>query len=239
MADFRRTSDAKEDVAFRAVVCLAPGLLALSLSIYLIVYDNAWTVGLKWVTLIASAAGMGYGIYHLLQFRKIKSNDIVCPFCEAYNVFTERPMEDVRCSECNREIPLLDGNIVKVFQVRCGFCNALNWYSEKSTGLICEECDRTIPISTSVDASPALKTFTRQDDNQPYDLVLTDCGRKSEELIPILQQMLALNRNHVKSIIDEIPVVLLQGVPKRKADMLATQIQVHGGSAESRPSGSA
>ncbi len=239
MRFLKRTSDEREDLGYRVFVCLFPGLVSLALAYMLFYYQSAWLAGLKWVLLIGGVLGLAYGIYHLLQFFKIKSFDVQCPFCEAYNIFTEKPMEDVRCSECNRQIPIVDGHILQVFQVRCGYCNTLNWYNDTSTGLICEECDRVIPIAGADEsASPALKTFTRHDETLPYDLVLIDGGRKEEDLIPVLQQMLALNRNHVKNILNEIPVVLLQGVPKRKADLLAMQIQVHGGSAESRPSGS-
>lgn len=238
MDELKRTSDAKEDIAFRTLMCFLPGGVTLAIAAVLFVYASGWTLGLRWVLLMAGTAVTAYGFYHWLQIRKVGSYDVVCPFCEAYNDFTEPPQEDVRCRECNREIPIQDGNVLRVYQVRCGYCNTLNWYSDKSTGLLCEQCDREIPISVSdeVSASPALKTFSRQDDNLPFDLYLIDPGKKIEEFIPVLQQMLALNRNHVKKIVEEVPVLLLQGIPKRKADMLVTQIQVHGGVAEARPS---
>lgn len=240
MRFFKRTTDEKEDIGFRAFVLLVPGLLTFALGAWLFYYRSEWLAGLYWVLMILGGGGFIYGLYELFKVTKVESFDVQCPYCEAFNMFTEKPTDDVRCGECNRQIPIADGNVIPVYQVRCGYCNTLNWYNDKSTGLICEECDRAIPISTDDDsASPALKTFTRQDETLPYDLVLTDAGRKHEELIPVLQQMLALNRNHVKNILEETPVVLLQGVPKRKADLLAMQIQVHGGSAEARPSGSA
>ncbi|MCE9557511.1 MAG: ribosomal protein L7/L12 [Armatimonadetes bacterium] len=139
-------------------------------------------------------------------------------------------------------IPVQDGKILAVQQVRCGFCNHLNYYNETSVGLICEECDREIPIAT-VDGQLAPKSFhmfTRHDDDKYYDLVLLEAGKKTEEVISCLQHMLALNRNQVKQMLDELPVTLLTGINKMKADMLNAQLSAHdavGQVAESKEQG--
>ena len=54
-------------------------------------------------------------------------------------------------------------------------------------------------------------------------------------MIPTLQKMLALNRNQIKDIIDRTPAILLQGVPKMKAELLAAEIKAKGGVAEANP----
>lgn len=239
MDHFERSSNAKEEYVQRALVSIIPGLICLGIAAPMFIFDpEGWTLGLRWVLTIAGAGAIGYGVWQLTLTRKIASNTVVCPFCQAKNSFTEQPMADVRCEKCNRDIPIMSGRVLRVFQVRCGYCNALNWYSEKSTGLICEQCDRAIPIATDEEhaASPALKTYTRHDDDSPYNLILLDPGHKREEMIPVLQKMLALNRNQVKDILDEVPVILLQGVPKKKAELMASQIQSHGGRADASPS---
>lgn len=237
MSDLERSSNVREAHAQRACLSLIPGGIGIFFTVILFVYASGWTLGLRWVMLGFSVAAVAYGLWELVQMRKITSYDVRCPFCEAKNVFTEEPMQDVRCEHCNREIPIVDGRQLRVFQVRCGFCNALNWYSEKSTGLICEECDRVIPIATDEEhaPSPALSAFARHDDDSPYNLILIDGGPKHEEIIPVLQRMLALNRNQVKDIIGEVPVILLQGVPKKKAELLAAQITAHDGQAKVAP----
>jgi hypothetical protein len=47
--------------------------------------------------------------------------------------------------------------------------------------------------------------------------------------------MLALNRNHVKQMFDELPVTLLTGIPRMKAELLQAQLATHGGFAEFKP----
>lgn len=236
MSKVDRSSNIREVHAQRALMALIPGVLLLLVTIVFFIYASPWTIGLRWVMMLFSVGAIGYGCYELTQMRKITTSDVVCPFCQAKNVFTEAPMDDVRCDRCNREIPIVGGRILRVFQVRCGFCNALNWYSEKSTGLICEECDREIPIAADEGAaSPALHAYARHDDNSPYNLILIDAGAKKEEMIPVLQKMLALNRNQVKDLMDDAPVVLLQGVPKKKAELMAAQIASHGGRADFSP----
>ncbi|HXH60783.1 MAG TPA: hypothetical protein VNI20_05435 [Fimbriimonadaceae bacterium] len=237
MPDLDRSSNIKEIRTQRALMAMIPGGIGLFIAIVLFSYHAPSTIGLRWVMLLASVGALGYGIWQLSLISKITTFDIVCPFCDGKNIFTEQPMDDVRCDHCNREIPIVNGRLLKVFQVRCGYCNALNWYSEKSTGLICEECDRVIPISTEEgqEATAAFTTFSRQDDDAPYNLMLIDAGPKHEEIIPVLQKMLALNRNQVKDIIDEVPVILLQGIPKKKADLLAAQIGAHDGRAKVAP----
>jgi ribosomal protein L7/L12 len=236
MSEVDRSSNIREQRAQRALMALVPGVLGLLFCVVLFVYASGWTVGLRWVLLVLSLAAVAYGLWQFFEMRKVTSFEIVCPFCNGKNIFTIEPMNDVRCEHCNRDVPILDGRALKVFQVRCGYCNTLNWYSEKSTGLICEECDRAIPIATDEGhASPAMHTYARQDDDTPYNLVLLDAGPKREEMIPVLQKMLALNRNQVKDLMDDVPMVLLQGVPKKKAELMAAQILSHGGRASASP----
>lgn len=232
MADGDYTSNVKEDLSSRAILAIAPGIVAILIGLIGVIYRGLWTA-LGWVLVIMGAIAVGFGVYLSLKIRKVQSNDVVCPYCDYNNELTEPPTEDIRCRSCNRDIPVLDGEILEVFQVRCGYCNALNYYSEKSTGLICEECDRAIPISTD-EESPTEKVFekfTIHDDDRPYDLILTKAP-SSEEMISCLQHMLAMNRNQVKQILDELPVTLLTGIPKKKAELLSAQISVHKGTSE-------
>ena len=48
--------------------------------------------------------------------------------------------------------------------------------------------------------------------------------------------MLAMNRNQVKQMLEEAPVVLLTGIPKKKAELLKAQIEMHHGKADTRVS---
>jgi ribosomal protein L7/L12 len=161
---------------------------------------------------------------------------VACPYCEQINVLTEKPNAGFTCIHCARVIPVEpDGTILPVFQVRCGYCNSLNYYNEKSEALICEVCDREIPISTNAETPRNLpRSFTIHDDDNLYELVLVDAGNKTEEVIKVLQQMLALNRSQVKQVIADAPVTLLTGITRKKAEMLQIQLGVHDASAEFR-----
>lgn len=224
-----------------ALVAAMPGVIVVLIAAVMMYYQKTQPPHqispLAWVVLLIGLGVVGYGVSRGLKARQVEGVRIECPFCQTQNELTKVPKDDFRCTHCNREVPVLDGNVLPVFQVRCGYCNHLNYYSEKSTGLICEECDRAIPLATD-DQSPVKKTmeaFTVQDDNQPYDLVLNSAP-KSEEMISVLQHMLALNRNQVKDLLEDLPAVLLTGIPKKKAELLKAQISAHKGDASSKVS---
>ncbi|MCA0360842.1 MAG: hypothetical protein LCH41_07285 [Armatimonadetes bacterium] len=236
----QQSETVKEQFASEALIALLPGLLIALVGGVVMYYQSKqgglW-VGLGIVFILIGLGIAGYGLSRLKKVREVQDVKITCPFCQEVNALTMEPHSDFRCSHCNREVPIQNGKMLQVYQVRCGFCNALNFYSEKSTGLICEECDREIPIATD-EASPAKKVFaayTIKDDNQPYDLILTSAP-DSEDMVKCLQQMLALNRNQVKDIIGDLPQTLLTGIPKKKAELLVAQISVHKGTAESQVS---
>ena len=238
MAGTQRSSNVREEQLQKAFFAIVPGVIALTFAIVLFINDARSMDGLKWVLLLASIGAIGFGLRVLLQMRQVGRVELTCPFCGGRNFFTTAPQSDVRCDKCNRDIPVLDGRVLKVHQVRCGFCAELNYYSDKSTGLLCESCDREIPISTddSNAPSPALQTYAMHDPTKVrYNLVLVDAGAKREVMIPTLQKMLALNRNQIKDIIDRTPAILLQGVPKMKAELLAAEIKAKGGVAEANP----
>lgn len=188
---------------------------------------------------MAAAAVGAYGLYQAYKSKHVNELEVTCPYCKDKNFLVKTPQSEFRCDHCHRMIPAEDGRLLEVFEVRCGYCNALNYYNEKSTGLICESCNRVIPISgeESEDTpTKAFEVFTIHDDEQDYDLSLVESGPKTEEMITCLQHMLALNRNQVKQMFEELPVKLLTGVPKKKAELLSVQISSHGGTAEIAPS---
>lgn len=227
---------AKEVIASEGLPYIVGAVIVLIVAAVMAFYTNQQYRAVSPLAYVLGVIGLacaGYGVYRMTRISKIQEYKLECPFCNTANVLTAMPKDDFRCVHCNREVPMEKGNILAVFQVRCGFCNALNYYSEKSTGLICEECDRAIPIATDEDthAKKVFENYTIHDDDQPYDLVLVSAP-KSEEMIACLQQMLALNRNQVKDLLEELPQTLLTGIPKKKASLLMTQISIHKGKAE-------
>lgn len=227
----------QEEYTSNALIALVPGIAIILLGGVMFFYQRSQggtLVALSLVLVVIGLAICGYGITQARKARKVIGYAVECPFCQARNELTLKPKEDFRCGTCNREVPVdVDGTIMAVFQVRCGYCNTLNFYSEKSTGLICEDCDREIPIASDQEttAKRVFESYTIHDDNHPYDLVLIEAP-ESEDMIKCLQTMLALNRNQVKDILEELPQTLLQGIPKKKAELLSAQLAVHKGKSD-------
>ncbi len=194
-------------------------------------------LGLAWVLVLAGLVACGYSAYVLLQARKITSFMLECIFChERFELLEPPGNEDVTCLHCHRLIPIQDSVALPVSEVRCGFCNNLSFYSAKSQFLICENCDREIPISVGDDVAPKIipRGYAVEDDASTYELTLDAVPNQehpSEDLITALQHMLALNRAQVKDLLSEVPTTLLVGIPKKKAEMLRAQLSAHGATA--------
>lgn len=232
----KRSSDVLEIIAENALYFLVTGVCFLVLGFIFWYWKGAGTfILLAYVLLLVGAILFIAGLVSLLKVRKVQFVGVKCPFCGAKNELTEQPTEDFNCVECSRMIPIEDGKVMKVAQVRCGFCSALNYYTDKTEVLICEECDHEIPIAQDEEGRPTKsipKAFKITDDDSLYELVLTDAGKNTEETISALQQMLALNRNQVKDILETLPATLLTGINRRKAEMLQAQLAVHGAAAD-------
>lgn len=233
MSDFQRSSDVIETFSAKAIGAGIGGVVGLLAGIPMILYKGMM-IGLGFVLVIGGVAALSYAIYELVQIKKVGGVKLECPYCKGTNVLTAQPNHDFSCRNCHRMIPVENGRMLEVNQVRCGYCNTLNFYSERSFGLICESCDHEIPIAGLEGGRKRVENFAVRDDDQVYELVLVSAERMSEELIGVLQHMLALNRNQVKDILGNLPQPLLQGIPRKKAELLAAQINGHGAKAEYR-----
>jgi hypothetical protein len=234
----QRYSDVIESISEKAFYFFLGTIVCGALGGILYKYrGDGYLVGLAYVLLIAAVLMLVYGIYVASQARKVKTFNIECPICTEVNELTEKPTnEDITCVACNHRIPIQDGKVLPVMQVRCGYCNSLNYYSDKTDLLICETCNHEIPIHQE-DGKPVKhlpKGFALVDDNMLYELVLLEGSKTDEDLVKTLQSMLALNRNQVRDLLDELPVTLLQGITRMKADMLTAQLVGHGAKAEGR-----
>ncbi|CAN5374240.1 hypothetical protein BH11ARM2_BH11ARM2_20140 [soil metagenome] len=243
MNKIQRVSDVIEILGEKSLLLGGGGVALLGLGGFAIRYQGfgGANLPLQAMLLLGGTGLIGYAAYTALQIRKVPTVGIVCPYCDARNHLTEQPTEDFRCTSCHRMVPLLEGKILEVHQVRCGYCNALNFYSDKTDVLLCEECNREVPISRDDDPNRPQKKLmpgfaVSNEEDALYDLVLLDGGPKNEEMVECLQHMLALNRNQVKNILSETPTVLLTGISRRKAELLKAQIQMHDGKADAQRS---
>jgi len=235
-----RASDVIEIFSERSISYAFGGVVAIAFAGLLLKYRGEGSLnGLSILLMVAGAAAIIFAIYSALQVRKVTSHDVNCPFCETPNVLVSAPTEDFPCVKCNRMIPVVDGKTIPVSQVRCGYCNELNYYSDKTEVLLCESCNHEIPIAHDESGAPK-KTipaaFVVVDDEAMYELRLTGHGKhKEEELINALQHILALNRNQVKQMLAELPVTVLTGITRKKAEMLKAQLSIYEGEAEFNP----
>ncbi len=235
MSDIQRSSDVVEEHSSLAIMLLIGGGILLVLGIVIAIYSNM-QAPVAFVLLGIGLTCTGLGIKHLLDAKKVSGVSVECPYCQFRNTLTETPNKDFACRGCNRMIPMEKGVMLKVEQVRCGYCNHLNYYSERSHGLLCEECDSIIPIAGIESDTKRIAAFARKEvDETSYELVLVSVEHRTEELISAMQQMMALNRNHVKDILDTLPQPLLSGINHTKADMLSAQLSIHKAKCEIRP----
>lgn len=234
-----RVSDIIEMTAEKALYYAIGGVAGVGLAAFFYTYrgQSGMFVPLAQVLGFFGVLSLGTGSYVALKIRKVTGIGFTCPICEAVNELTETPTDDFPCVQCHRMVPVRDGVVLPVSQVRCGFCNELNYYSDKTGALLCENCNHEIPISTDEDTPRKVipAAYAVVDDEALYELVLTGHGHKEEELIASLQHILALNRNQVKQMLTEMPVTLLTGITRRKAEMLKAQIGIHDGQTEFRP----
>jgi len=208
-------------------------LFVLGLVLWMFKGEGTFTI-LSIMLMTGGVVSLSYGAYCALQVRKVGSYDIVCPYCNSKISLLAAPDRDVSCRSCLRMIPIVDGKPLPVTQVRCGYCNTLNYYCDKTIALLCEECNHEIPVSRS-DGQTSHSRFAVVDDDRPYELKLIGFEHATEELVSALQQALALNRAQVKQMLGELPVTLLTGIPKKKAEMLSVQLTNHGASCQFHP----
>jgi hypothetical protein len=233
MSSVERSSDKIEE---RSEVGLSYGLGGLALMAFggMLWYfnkDGGSLLLFSYICLLGGLGCAGYGVNSLWQIRKVKSFAYDCPYCKYTNRLSAEPETDFTCVDCHRLIPVQDHKVLSVHRVLCGYCQEPNWYSDKTNVLLCESCNHEIPI-TRGDGSIVHSKFAVHDDTRTYELSLTGYQHATEELISCLQQMLALNRNQVKDMLTSLPAVLLTGIPKKKAEMLAAQLSAHGAAAD-------
>lgn len=238
MSRVERSSDVIEIHWENAIYYGLVGFAGIGGFLFLQHYQGEGTLdGLAYVLGIIGLGSMGYAVRKAIEVRKVTAVAYTCPYCDGITELTDVATDDYSCIECHRMVPIVDGDVIPVEQVRCGYCNELNYYSAKTEYLICEKCNHEIPIHAEHAADKAVpKFYAVTEDDALYELVLIAYGaQKTEELINCLQHMLALNRNQVKNMLQELPVTLLTGITRRKAEMLQAQLAVHDGAADAKP----
>lgn len=229
-----------------SILCLLVGMFFLRFGENWVVIDLPfWKFGgfdlqgLGIPFLAAAPLLMLYALYRAIASRYEGSYVAECPYCHEPNEFTSKPDDDFTCMHCDRRVAVKEGKILDVMAVSCGFCGGVNYLTDKTAVLICEQCGREIPLldPETGEMRHVPKGFARVDDTSLYELVLVDVGRDREAVITSLQHMLALTRNQVKDMLEDLPVSLLTGINRRKAELLKAQLEASGATAEMRKVG--
>lgn len=225
-----------------AVTWAVIGLVSLVLGTIIFVYGTNIRIvktsldfsSFGWPLLALAPLAFLYAGYRVLVSRREPSYISTCPYCDAEIELTAAPEDDFSCDSCHRRVPVLDGRVLEVHGVSCGYCGHANYMSEKTLVLICENCDREIPLLNpeTGEMRHLPRGFARVDDDGVYQLLVVAEGREKEALMTSLQHILALNRNQIKAMLENLPVPILSGIPRRKAEMLKAQIEASGGTAE-------
>ena len=176
---------------------------------------------------------LGYALFCVFRSRQVGAYKLQCPMCNAVNSFEAAPNEDVICRDCHRRIPIEGGKILPLQQISCGDCNESNWYSDRTKNLLCESCGREIAIARPDGNSSPM--YAVNDDARPYDLVLIAYEPGHDDLAAALQELLGCNRAQIRSILTDLPSVLLSGVPRQKAEIVRGELMRYGAALETRP----
>jgi hypothetical protein len=230
----KRAEDVRETYGERVLLFGVPGIIALGLGAVMISYQGM-LVGLGYVLAIGGAGAIMFSLYNLFRLRSVDSIVQVCPYCQASNHLTEAPGDGYTCAECHRVVPMDDGRVLAIKTVTCGGCGASNFYSDRTTRLLCEGCGKEVALATQEASGPFFAVPKGPDPDELVQLELISGGPNQEEMIACLEKMLHFNRAQVEDLLGDLPASLFTGIPRHRAEMLAAQISVHGGEAVLRP----
>lgn len=230
----QRSSDLVETYMARALGIGALALLVLGAATIMFIFRGDSGLALAIVLFVIGFGLLAYALFSLAKSRRVSAFKVVCPMCGATNGFETAPTGDVICSQCHRTIPIENGKVLPMKQISCGACNESNWYSDHTKVLLCEACGREIAIARAGETQPM---YAVQDDARPYELVLVAYEPGHDDLADALQTRLGINRTQVRTLLTELPSVLLTNVPKAKAEMLRNELSRTGAALEARPVG--
>lgn len=231
----QRSSDIVETYLARTLGVGALAVVFLALGGVMFAFRGDSGTPLAVVLLLIGVGCLAYALYSFVKSRAVSSYKMECPMCGATNGFESAPESDVVCRQCHRTIPIEKGVVLPLKQISCGACQESNWYSDHTKILICEACGREIAIARPGGEFGA--TYAVQDDARPYEVVLVAFEHATDELIEALQHRLGTNRSHVRTLLTDLPSVVLTNVPRQKAELLRSELSHLGAAVEARPVG--
>ena len=117
----QRSSDIVEQYSAKALGAGIGGLVALGAGIVLFVGGAGPSmVGLASVLALAGVGLIGFAISCMVKAKQVGGVGVVCCYCQYKNMLTEAPTKDFTCQRCNRLVPIENGQVLEISQVRCG-----------------------------------------------------------------------------------------------------------------------
>lgn len=227
----------------RLLIATMGGLFTIGFGMLFINYRSMF-VTLGWILVAIGVISLTYGIVTVISLQRIRTVDVVCPFCRKSTGLTGEPDRDFRCQHCQRMVPIENGRPMSVSTVNCPSCQKTNFYHARVTHLACESCGKDIPISTGdsmpgmpmggvpvVGAAPA----PEQDNGfepGPFRVVLTGIGAHLDDLADYIKDRHHISTREVDEMLLQLPWVVFNGVSESAAHEAKAAIESRGGSAE-------
>jgi ribosomal protein L7/L12 len=185
----------------------------------------------------ASAIVAVYAVYCMLRARNRPSVSVRCPYCDTPMRFPEEPSEDFDCESCHRRVYYDDdGRMADVIDVTCTVCKARHRVSVKANRYICDSCGRPLNLPGQVAVNPAT---VGTEVLEAYNVQLTDVGRRPAEVALAVQDLLITNMVEARRRMQNLPLLVAENIPMRKADAIGRRLEELGATIAIRPANAA
>ncbi len=227
------STSAVTQLIIAAIVFMA-GLFLIYL--FHFIADYRARLGLQIVAGAVALVGVGMivaAVVRMLSSRSLPKVVVNCPYCEYPMEFLKAPTVDFDCEGCHRRVYYENGVQVPIKMITCAFCKTVHKVSAKAKQYTCDRCNR--PLRLTEGPAGAVQDTGRDDVLQNYDVVLTDIGRKPNEVAMALESILICNLLEARRQMADLPLTVMRNVPERKADAVRRRLRDLGATAVVRP----
>ena len=88
------------------------------------------------------------------------------------------------------------------------------------------------PMAFAAAPGAAAGGETVEEEKDSFDVVLTDAGDKKIQVIKVVRSLTSLGLKEAKTVVEEAPKPVLEGIPKEDAEKAKAEIEEAGGAAE-------
>lgn len=239
MAKYTTTrTDVLEKAYAAGTVTVIRGAIILVVSLLLLYFFTMFQVeSLQILAMIGVVIGIIVallGVKTMYDARKAPVVTFACPYCDYPMQFPKDPTEDFDCDRCHRRVYFESGKLAPVVEVTCTSCKAVHRVSSMANRFICDKCNRPVNLKKKEGEEDTLAP-EQTEILQNYDVLLTQVGRKPNEVGMALQDLLVCNLVEARRQMEELPLTVARNVPERKADAIRRRLRELGATAIVRP----